>query len=322
MKKKVLILLACLLLLSGCKDVKLDNGENAIVTFKEGGISSQDLYKVLKERYSGDVIADVIDSYLLGKLYETTPEETSYVKQAKKSIKETASQYGLSTEQYVKAYFNLPNEDALNEYLALNYKRNMWVQDYAKETVTDKQISDYYEKYYCGDVEASQILITVDVKDGATDEEKAEAEKKAENTAKEVITKLQKGEDFAALAKEYSKDQTSASNGGSLGKVNTGDLPEEALKALRELKDGSYTVTAVKTSEGYHILYRTSMDEKKEMSDEVEEEIRTIIGAQIENEEGFPAKAILALRERNEMTFVDTEIEKQYKSSSSSTSTK
>jgi foldase protein PrsA len=317
MKKKLLILLACLLLVSGCKDVKLDNGENAIVTFKEGGISSQDLYKVLKERYSGDVIADVIDSYLLNKLYETTSEEKDYVNQAKKTIKETADQYGLSYAQYIKAYFNLPNEDALNDYLSLNYKRNMWVQDYAKETVTDKQINEYYDNYYFGDIEASQILITVDVKENATDEEKAAAEKEAEKTANEIITKLKNGEDFAKLAKTYSKDETSANNGGSLGKVNTGDLPKEALEALRGLKDGSYTVKAVKSSEGYHILYRTSMDAKKELNDEVKDEIRSIIGAEIEEEEGFSAKAILALREKNEMTFVDTDIEKQYKAAGS-----
>ena len=138
MKKKILILIACLLLLAGCKDVKLDNGENAIVTFNEGGISSQDLYSVLKERYGGEVIADVIDSYLLNKLYETTDEEKDYVKQGIKSIKETADQYGLTYEQYIKSYVNLPNMDALDGYLALNYKRNLWVQEYAKRQVTDK----------------------------------------------------------------------------------------------------------------------------------------------------------------------------------------
>ena len=44
--KKTILVLASILLLTGCS-TKLSNGENAIVTFKEGGISSNDLYKVL-----------------------------------------------------------------------------------------------------------------------------------------------------------------------------------------------------------------------------------------------------------------------------------
>ena len=44
--KKTILVLASILLLTGCS-TKLSNGENAVVTFKEGGISSNDLYKVL-----------------------------------------------------------------------------------------------------------------------------------------------------------------------------------------------------------------------------------------------------------------------------------
>ena len=46
--KKTILVLASILLLTGCS-TKLSNGENAVVTFKEGGISSNDLYKVLKD---------------------------------------------------------------------------------------------------------------------------------------------------------------------------------------------------------------------------------------------------------------------------------
>ena len=50
MKKKVLLIICTMLLMTVCgKDVKLVNGENAIVTFKEGGISSNQLYDVLKK---------------------------------------------------------------------------------------------------------------------------------------------------------------------------------------------------------------------------------------------------------------------------------
>lgn len=316
MKKKILVLLAILFFVSGCKDVKLENGENAIVTFTEGAISSQDLYDLLKTRYGKEVITDLIDSYLLNKKYETTNEERSYVSQGVKTIESSAKSANTTLETYISLYYGLSSKEDLEDYLRLNYKRNLFVQNYARENVTEKQIKEYYENYIYGDVEGSQILITVDVNSTATDEEKTKAEEKALATAKEVIKKLNAGSDFATLAKEYSKDQTTASNGGNLGKVNTGDLADEALAALRQLKDGSYTKSPVKSSNGYHILYRKSIDTKPELTDELTTEIKAIIGAEMQATDGYTAKALKALREENEMTFVDTYLQKQYENAS------
>ena len=52
MKKKIFFVLTCVFLLAGCNNVKLTNGENAVVTFTEGGISSDELYNSLKEHNS------------------------------------------------------------------------------------------------------------------------------------------------------------------------------------------------------------------------------------------------------------------------------
>lgn len=312
--KKVLIGLICLTLICGCKDVKLTNGENAIVTFKEGGISSDDLYKELKNQYGGQAVTDLIDKYLLNKKYEKTSEETKYIDDMIKQLKDSAKNANVSFNTYISAYYGMKDEDVLKDYLSLTYKRNQWVSDYGKKSVTDKQINEYYENEVYGDIEASQILITVDASANASDDEKKKAEEKALEKAKSIIQELKDGKDFATLAKENSKDSKTASNGGSLGKVNDGDLAEEALDALRDLKDGSYTTTPVKSSYGYHILYRTSQDEKKALDDELKEKIRETVGAEIASESGFSAKALLALREENEMKFVDTDLENDYNS--------
>ena len=52
---------------------------------------------------------------------------------------------------------------------------NIKSDDYSKESVTEKQINEYYDKYYVGDIEAKHILITVDVDSSATSDEKTEA---------------------------------------------------------------------------------------------------------------------------------------------------
>lgn len=315
MKKKLLIGLACLLLVCGCKDVKLTNGENAIVTFKEGGISSDELFSKLKDKYGADELVNLIDKFLLDKKYEKTTEETNYVNQTLKSLKDAAKEANVDLSTYISAYYGMKDEDELKDYLALNFKRNKWVSEYAKETVTEKQIKEYYESKVYGDIEASQILITIDADSDASDDEKTKAENKAQDTARNIIKELKDGKDFAELAKKYSKDQTSASNGGSLGKVNDGDLAEEALDALRTLKDGSYTTSPVKSSYGYHILYRKSIDAKPELNDELTEKIKTSVGEEIAKEDGFSAKALKALREQNEMKIIDTDLKNELESS-------
>ena len=310
--KKTFLLLLSLFLLAGCKDIKLTNGENALVTFKEGGISSDELYQELKETYGAEKLMNLIDMHLLEKLYETDNDEKAYVNQTVKTTKNTAKKMNADFDLYLNYYYGMANEAAFRNYLSLTYKRNLWIEDYAKETVSDKQIKEYYENETYGDIEASQILITVDTKKDATDDEKKKAEQKAYDTAKEVISKLKKGEDFATLAKQYSKDQNSSSNGGSLGKVNTDSVSEEVFSALVNLKDGSYSTSPVKASDGYHILYRKSQDKKPELNDELTKKIRTTIGSEIAKESGFSIKALKALREKNEMKILDTDLNKDF----------
>ena len=310
MKKKLLIGLACILLLAGCKSVKLENGEKAVVTFNEGGISAQELYDELKELYGGETLINLVDKYLLEKKYEETTEEKAYVNQYVKQLKSTAKEAGTTLEKYISLYYGLKDEYSLRNYLSLTYRKNTWTNEYAKNSVTDKQIKQYYESYVYGDVEASQILITIDASEKATDAEKAKAEAEALATAKKIIQELKKGADFAELAKKYSKDSSTSSNGGYLGNtVNNGSLPDEALASLRSLKDGSYTTTPVKTSQGYHILFKKSHSEKPELDDTLTESIKTTIGEETAQQTGYTTIAMRALREENGIKFIDTDLE-------------
>lgn len=312
MKKKIFFVLACVFLLAGCNNVKLTNGENAVVTFTEGGISSDELYNSLKESYGAERLMNLIDSKLLNEKYETSTEEKSYINQTVKTTKEAAKKVNADFDLYLAYYYGLKNESEFRDYLSLNYKRSLWAEEYAEETVTDKQIKEYYETEVVGDIDASHILITVDTKDNATEEEKKTAEQKAYDKAKDIIEKLKKGEDFSKLAKEYSKDSTTASKGGALGKINKGDYADEVFETLKNLKDGSYSTSPVKSSYGYHIVYRTSQDKKDELNDELTKEIKITIGKEIADESGFSLKALKALREKNNMKFEDTELEKEF----------
>ena len=74
--------------------------------------------------------------------------------------------------------------------------------------------------------------------------------------------------DLAAdLAKKYSKDEASASNGGDLGYFDLNEMVDEFSDAVKELKVDEYTKEPVKSSFGYHIILKTGEKEKPKLKD-------------------------------------------------------
>ena len=197
--------------------------------------------------------------------------------------------------------------------LVLDYRRGLYATEYAKENVTDTEIQEYYDTEVIGDIEASQILISVDTSKDSANDENSTAKDDAKKKAEEVIKKLKDGEDFASLAQKYSDDSLTASKGGSLGKVNKDDVSENIINALISLKDGEYTKTPVEDTTGYYILYRSSQDKKQELTDELKKEITTTIAEETANNTAnYKNIALKALREKNEMTINDSSLNKAY----------
>ena len=82
MKKKIVCLMLGLLLLTGCGKVsKLENGQDAVVSFKNGDkISVDDLYNELKEKYALSTLLNMIDRKVLE---ETFPDN---IEKSKKTV--------------------------------------------------------------------------------------------------------------------------------------------------------------------------------------------------------------------------------------------
>ena len=309
--KKILIFCLCALLLTGCGDVKLENGENAIVSFNNvDGITAQDLYDELKEMYGVNYLVNLIDTKLLDLEYEETTEELEYVQQIVDSVK---SESGDEFIDYIEYYYGVNSEEAFEDYIRLNYRRSLWIEDYAREIVTDKQIEVYYNDVYVGDMEVSHILITSDATSDMTDDEKKVAETEAYNKAKEIIEKLNNGEDFATLAKENSDDSGTASDGGVVGTVNYGmNYDEDFVDAAAALEEGKYSSTPVKTQFGYHIIYKTKQNEKESLEDSTDTIREIIANESLNNNTLLYSEALEALREKYEMNIVDSDLNSDY----------
>lgn len=121
----------------------------------------------------------------------------------------------------------------------------------------DKEIQDYFN-------ENKDSLIQVDASHILVDDEE---------TANEVKEKLDNGEDFAKLAKEYSKDTANSEKGGELGFFNKSAMVEEFSKAAFDLDVGEIS-EPVKTSFGWHII---KLNAKKDKVEDVKDQITSAL---------------------------------------------
>lgn len=91
------------------------------------------------------------------------------------------------------------------------------------------------------------------------------SEKEGKQKMDNIKERLDNGEKFEALARQYSEDST-ASNGGDLGWINPGDTVPQFEKAMNELKDNQIS-QPVRTQFGWHVIQvieRRSQDMSKE----------------------------------------------------------
>jgi peptidyl-prolyl cis-trans isomerase D len=92
-------------------------------------------------------------------------------------------------------------------------------------------------------VRASHILFKAESKDEATVKKAAEA----------VLARAKAGEDFAALAKKYSEDDTNKDKGGDLDYFGRGVMAKEFEDAAFGMQPGQLS-DVVKTAFGFHII--------------------------------------------------------------------
>lgn len=143
-----------------------------------------------------------------------------------------------------------------------------------KITLTDRDVLNYCrekttEAASSYAVEAAHIVLRVP--EGASAAEDAALRRKAE----EIRDRAKAGEDFAALAGQYS--EIGGDNGGALGTVNKGDLDPSLEKAIFGLPEGGVG-GPVRTPAGYHVVRSISRVKKAASTcDEVDPEMRNAL---------------------------------------------
>jgi peptidyl-prolyl cis-trans isomerase D len=162
--------------------------------------------------------------------------------------------------------------------------RESWFQDQvdANETAVrawmtehQSQVDETYTQQrhrYTGlepQVRARHILIKAS-------ESAPEADRTAARTrAEELLHRAQAGEDFAALARQYSEDEGSGRQGGDLGWNGHGRMVAPFDEAMFATETGHITDHLVETQFGYHVIEVTGHREGDVPEDEAKLEIAT-----------------------------------------------
>jgi peptidyl-prolyl cis-trans isomerase D len=164
------------------------------------------------------------------------------------------------TDAELKAYFDANKaryQNAIPEKREVRYFLLNDREAENKVTVSDAEVQNYYnahqEQYRMPDrVRVRHILISMPkTEPGAKPDQKGIDEARAK--AEDVLKQVKAGGNFAELAKKYSQDPGSASNGGELGWVVKGQTVEEFEKAAFNQSPGEIS-GLVQTVFGFHII--------------------------------------------------------------------
>lgn len=281
----------------------LKDGTQPVATIDGMTLTADELYEDMKDIYSVSSLLDKLDTKTLTDKYPDTDEmDDEVTSQAENYYKAYEQYYKMSKEDFLKQNgFN--TEKKFLEYLKLNNRRTKYVKEYTENEVTDKEINKYYEDKVYGDINTKHMLVKVD--SSASDDDK----KEAENLAKEIISKLDEGKTFDEVKEEY-KDKITYEE---LGYKSYNAALEEAYKnEMKNLKDGEYSKEPIKTSYGYHIVYRIDQKEKpalEDIKDQIKEEIAD---EKISNDKNLYYVVLDKMRENANLKFEDTVLKEKY----------
>lgn len=288
----------------------LQDGSEIVASIDGKDFTAEELFESMKKASGASILINAIDEFIADKEVETNDNIVTLAKNQVAMYKSSITEQGGNWEDQIKEW-GFEDENGLEEFFVKEEKKNTVVENYLKAELTDKQINDYYKNETFGEIVARHILISPDVEADASDEDKEAAEVKAKETANEVIEKLNNGEKWEDLVKEYSDDPGTKEDNGELSFFKK-DVVAPFWEGALKLENGKYTETPVESEFGFHIIYKVEQKEKLALDEVVEDIKTTLITSELELENTFETVWI-KIREKYNLELFDATINDLYK---------
>lgn len=308
MKKRLTILLSTALMataITGCNTTQATattaQTDTTVATYAQGNLSADKLNTRLMEKAGMQGLLDLVDKDILDTVQPVTDEMKSAADAQLQQIKDY---YKDDFEASLKIN-GFSSEETFKDSLLLGEQRNAYTFEYVKkEHISEEDITAYYDNF-SPEIEASHILLK-------PADESESAKSAALSQAQDLIKRINAGEDFAELAKEFSADPGSGSQGGSLGSFGKGMMVKEFEEAAFALAIDEVTQEPVESQFGFHIIKKTGGSEKKSLEDMKAEILQTLAESKIQSDNSLSFKALIQLRTDNQLKISTPLVAEQY----------
>lgn len=259
--KKTLAILAVLIVAAIAVFIFLSTRSDVVAKVGSESLTKDDLYTFFVEQNGEAALDTLITKNLINQEVEKEKITVSS-KEIDAELQELIDSYGGEETFEQQLTSSGLTQDDIKEDIEVNLKIEKLLEPQIE--ITEEEMQTYFDENkdsfaQTKQVKASHILV------------------EDEETAKEVKEKLDNGEDFAELAKEYSTDTASAESGGDLGFFGEGSMVAEFEEAAFSMKVDEIS-DPVKSDYGYHIIKVTDTQEAAEANfEKSKEEIKGIL---------------------------------------------
>ena len=288
---------ALLVLLLFKRAPKLKNGEQVAVSNDKYKVTEQDIYDDIRENNGLNSALRLIDLSIVKKYYNGALDE-----EAKKDSEEQAetyikqyTNYGYDEAQFLAYYGFNTKEDFIN-YLTEDYLLNKYFEEKIKESITDKQVDEYYEKYGIG---KKTVYIF--------------SEKDKTDTLDKIRTSLKKGTDVEKVYSKYEKSSEVTINPKLELDYNTlSSYSSEVASYIKKTNASSYSKIFNDDTLGNVFVYVVSAEETPEKDSIKNEIIQTLVDQAKTADGELYYKTFINVRKENNIKFYDDAYKKQY----------
>lgn len=286
----------------------LKDGTQPIATISGKNVTADELYEDMKSQYPINVLLDKIDNIILTKKYKEDDTMKDKVNSNAEYYLNMYKQYykDITDENELLEKMGFASYDKYLEYLKLDYRKTKYTEEYIKDNLTDDEIQKYYDENVFGDINCQHVLVKVKSDDSSSE---GLSDDEAKKLAEEIIKKINDGTSWEDIQKEY-KDKVTYED---LGYQSwDASLETNFLTAIKDMDENSFSKEPVKTSYGYHVIYKLDQKKAPKLNKVKDTIIEKLISNKKSEDQNISYKALINLRKENKLEFSDTVMKEKY----------